>query len=122
MKVNPYFARIVGYSREELQALTFEDITHPGDRASDEFDLRQLLAAEISTLVKEKRYIHKNGSIVWIKLTATLVRDDNNQPAYFIGVIEDISQRKQTELALQESETRFYNIVYEGLMANIVGY
>ncbi|RMF22590.1 MAG: PAS domain S-box protein, partial [Cyanobacteria bacterium J083] len=111
LSVNPKFSQMVGYDVAQLQQLTFPEITHPADTPSDTIHIHQLLTGEITTLVKEKRYIHKNGSIVWVNLTVTLVRDDNNQPAYFVAVIENITQRKQTELALQASEERFKNII-----------
>ena len=111
LQVNPQMCALVGYNAQYLQQQTFTDITHPEDRPSDEVDIERFLQGEIDTLVKEKRYCHSNGSIIWANVTVSLVNDAGNQPDYFIGVIEDISQKKQTQLALQESETRFQKMV-----------
>ena len=110
-RVNQKFADILGYSTHELQKLSFDRITYPGDRASDKKHIQQLIRGEISTLVKEKRYIRQDGSPVWVKLTMAPVCDADDKPEYFISVIEDISQRKAAELALEESEARFFSMV-----------
>ena len=111
LRVNQRFADIVGYSPQDLQHLSFDQITYPADRASDTKHVQQLIRGEISTLVKEKRYIHKDGKPVWVKLTSALVYDADNKPDYFITIIEDIAQRKAAEFALEESETRFFSMV-----------
>jgi len=91
---------IVGYSREELQGLTFQNITHPDDLGPDVESARRLLAGEIAEFSMEKRYLRKDGSAVWINLTVSLVRDCAGAPKYFISVSEDISERKQAEAKL----------------------
>jgi PAS domain S-box-containing protein len=97
LRVNQKLLEIVGYSGEELLRMTFQDITHRDDLETDLEQVRRLLAGEIGTYSLEKRYIKKDGSIVWINLTVSLVRDPNGAPEYFIGVIEDISERKRAE-------------------------
>jgi len=100
LRVNRKLCTILGYSPEELVSREFRIITHPED-VSDDLDLmHRMLAGEMSTLSLEKRYVHKNGSIVWTKLTSALLRTARGAPDYFISVIEDISERKQTEAAL----------------------
>ena len=107
LSVNERLCRIVGYSREELLAgVTFQQLTPPEDLHSDLAQLEDLLAGRIPTYSMEKRYIHKEGRLVWINLTVSLQRDEAGQPRYCIAVIEDITRRKQTEQALRESEER----------------
>src|SRR5262245_31316814 len=77
--VNPKFSEIVGYSREELLALTFTAITYPDDLAETQAELRRLLAEEISHYVLKKRYRRKDGSIVWIRTTVTLLRNSRGE-------------------------------------------
>ena len=102
LRVNQRLCDIVGYSREELLEKTFQDITHPDDLDSDIEKVHQLLAGEISTYSMEKRYFKKDGSIVWINLTVSPLREPSGEIKYFIAAIEDITERKQAEEALQE--------------------
>ncbi len=100
--VNQRLCEIVGYTQAELLARTFQDITHPDDLAADLDLVRQVLAGEIDTYSMEKRYIRKDGSIVWVNLTVALVREATGEPKYFISVVEDITKRKRAEQELTE--------------------
>ena len=106
IRVNQRLCDIVGYDSDRLIKLTFQEITHPDDLTADLEYVRQMLAGEIATYSMEKRYIHCNGSTVWINLTVSLVKENSGKPDYFIAVIEDISDRKQTEIALEESRNK----------------
>ena len=101
-RVNQKLCDIVGYTRDELMRLTFQDITHPDDLDTDLAYVEQMLAGEIRTYSMEKRYIRKDSSEVWINLTVALVRHGDGEPAFFISVVEDISARKHAEAVLQE--------------------
>jgi PAS domain S-box-containing protein len=101
MKVNARICEILGYSEEELMNLTFQDITHPDDLETDLKFVSQLLAGEIETYIIEKRYFHKQGNIVWILLSVSLVRDKAGTPLHFISQIQDITERKQAEDLIQ---------------------
>lgn len=98
LRVNQKICDIVGYSKEELLKLSFQDITHPDDLDADLEYARQVLAGKIKTYSMEKRYYRKDGSIVWINLTVSLVRETSGAPKYFISVVEDISDRKNAEM------------------------
>jgi PAS domain S-box-containing protein len=106
LHVNAVFSEITGYSREELLAHKFADITHPADLEKDWSQARRLLAGAIDSYALDKRYIRKDGSIVWVMLTVSLMRARGGEPLYFISVIDDITERKRTVAALQESELR----------------
>jgi PAS domain S-box-containing protein len=107
LEVNQRLCDIVGYAREELMTKTFGDITHPDDLESDWDQARRLLAGEIENYSMEKRYYHKDGSVVWVNLTVSLARKADGSPDYFVSVVENISARKRAEGALRESEQRF---------------
>ncbi|WP_375513880.1 PAS domain S-box protein [uncultured Nostoc sp.] len=92
--VNQRLCDIVGYTPEELQLLTFQDITHPDDLNADLKYVDDILADNIQTYSIEKRYLCKDSSIVWVNLTVSLMREPSGEPKYFISVVEDISERQ----------------------------
>ncbi|WP_024301251.1 EAL domain-containing protein [Pseudogulbenkiania sp. MAI-1] len=115
IRVNQRLCDILGYPREELLQLTFQDITFPADLDADLELTERLVKGEIPSFTIEKRYLHKAGHLVWTNLTAALMRDRHEQPEYFISVVEDISARKQSEDALQLAATVF-DSSHEGVM------
>jgi PAS domain S-box-containing protein len=106
LRVNQKLCDIVGYTREQLMELTFQEITHPEDLALDLAYVERLLAGKIKNYSLEKRYLRQDGSIVWIELTVSLVTSEifpePINPKYFISVIEEIGDRKQAEIDLQQ--------------------
>src|SRR5215470_8112632 len=106
VEVNQRLCDIVGYTREELLTKTFGDITHPDDLEQDLRAMRRMLAGEIDTYLREKRYYRKDGSVAWINLNVSMMRKADGSPDYFISVIEDISPRKWAEEKLLEREER----------------
>jgi diguanylate cyclase (GGDEF)-like protein/PAS domain S-box-containing protein len=111
LQVNQRLLDLYGYTREELKGLRFHDITHPDDLADDLAQMDRLLAGEISSYSLEKRYIRKDGSILWGNITLSLVRGAAGEPKYLIAVLEDIGDRKRTEEALRESEARYRTVI-----------
>ena len=105
LHINRKLCEIVGYSREELLSMTFQDITYPDDLDADLAHVRDLLEGRAQRYSMEKRYIRKDGSLVWVNLTVSLLRDPEGTARYFISVIEDITARKQMEGALAQSCT-----------------
>ena len=105
--VNKKLCDIVGYPAEELVTKTFQDITHPDDLELDLDKFGQLLRGEIDNYQMEKRYLCKDGRILWALLTVSLVRGQAGEPRYFVSVIEDIDARKQAEAGLRKREAYF---------------
>ena len=111
IRVNGRLCDILGCSREELLGTTFLEVTHSEDQEADRAAQRGLLAGELETYAREKRYIRKDRSIVPIALTVSLSRGPSGEPRYFIAVVQDITARKRAEESLRISEERFRSIV-----------
>ncbi|MFQ6404783.1 diguanylate cyclase domain-containing protein [Methylophilus sp. 'Pure River'] len=93
-KVNQALCNIVGYSNDALVATTFQEITHADDLAKDLEYVQQLLDGKINAYQMEKRYIRRDKAVVWVQLSVSIFRDEENAPQYFIAQIEDITARK----------------------------
>ncbi|TRZ54414.1 PAS domain S-box protein, partial [bacterium] len=103
LRINKAFADMLGYTTEDIQELNFAEITHPDDVAAGRECLRILLTGEQTSYRFEKRYIHKNGNIVWVDLSTTLLRDEQATLLYLITNIVDITKRKQSEKQLKDT-------------------
>ena len=102
LRVNASFCKMVGYSNEELRRRTAEDITF-GDDIEPGRQLAQSLLAGTPRYTGDKRYIHKNGGILWVSRTASVIRNEQDEPLHFLLMVEDISERKANEAALGAS-------------------
>lgn len=110
IKVNRKLGEITGYSQSELLALSFQGITHPDDLGQDVDALRNLLSRYTEVYETEKRYIRKDGHIVWVGLTVSIVWKDDGSPDYGISVIQDIQARKDAELAAAASQAQYQSL------------
>jgi PAS domain S-box-containing protein len=106
-QINKKYCDIAGYSAKEMLDRSFQDITHPDDLQTDLENMQQLLAGQISSFQMEKRYIRKNGEVIWVNLTCVPLWLESPDTPQHIAMVEDISYRKRGEKALQESEERF---------------
>jgi two-component system, sensor histidine kinase and response regulator len=104
LRVNEKFCAIVGYPREELLQKTFQDITHPDDLTNSLGSLAVLMRGESAVVRHEKRYVRKDGSVVWVELFTSLQRDAAGQPAYAIAVVQDISERRRLDAELRRAK------------------
>jgi PAS domain S-box-containing protein len=120
LKVNKSLCEIVGYNEEELMQLTFQDITHPADLDLDLKLLRELINDERSFYHMEKRYICKDGSIVYIILAASAVRDENKKVLYFISQIIDITAQKKAEQELEQALSKIQGIFDASTQVSII--
>ena len=102
LRVNDAFCAIVGHPREALEGLSRERITHPDDIAPDAESLRALLAGEVTSDTREKRYIHTAGHAVWATVSVTLVNGPAGQPLHFLAQAQDITERRRYESQLTE--------------------
>jgi len=109
IQVNPAYYQLLGYSETEIASLTFDEITHPDDLEQDLHYMEQINQGKIDSFRLEKRYLRKNGEVMWGNLTLTVLRDQDGKPGFCLGMIEDITERKyaedQIKASLQEKET-----------------
>jgi len=116
LKVNNALCQLMGYSSEELLNMTFMDVTHRDDWDMDKENAKKLLDGKIGYYQMEKRYIHKDGYILWVLLNASLVRDEIGEPIYFIAQIHNISELKEAYETIEYDRLRtefFANISHE---------
>jgi hypothetical protein len=98
---------MTGYSRDELMSMTFMDITHPEHRCADYEAYQSMVRGELPYYQRDKRYLRKDGTVIWVSVTASLIRDPAGKPLRSAGVIVDITERKQAEAALRQSEEKY---------------
>jgi diguanylate cyclase (GGDEF)-like protein/PAS domain S-box-containing protein len=110
-RVNRRLCEILGYPEEELIGLTGREISHPDDKDVMNAQRPRLYAGEIEAVRGEKRYLHKDGSTVWVAYALAVERDAAGNPLYEIAVYDDISARHAMEDALRNSEARFRQVV-----------
>ena len=118
MRVNQRYGDIVGYSQEELISHTFQEITYPEDLQEDLKNTEQLIAGKIRESTREKRYRHKNGSLIWVNLTVSPMWAPGESPKYHIAVVQDITKRKRAEETARK-ERVFRQAVEDAFLAGI---
>lgn len=101
--VNDQLCQMLGYTRDELLSLKANEITFEDDIPLDTEHIQKLLEGLSASYTMERRYVRRDGSLVWAHMTGSLVRDSDGRPLYLIGVIEDISERKRLEHGLADN-------------------
>jgi PAS domain S-box-containing protein len=113
---NPALQEMLGYSGEEIHNMIFTEFTHPDDIAFNMNFFKELAAGERDFYQIEKRYIRKDGGVIWGRLTVSLIRGDNGEPQFSIGMVEDITERKRAEELLKErARAELYGFVVSAL-------
>ena len=118
MRVNQRYCDLVGYSRDEMMRLSFPEITHPEDSGQDWENMTRLRQGLLREYQREKRYLRKDGTVVWVSLAVACVGAPGEAPISSITIAQDITVRKQAELALQEN-ARFTQDILNSLTATV---
>ncbi|NLF40458.1 PAS domain S-box protein [bacterium] len=119
IRVNQKMCAITGYPAAELLRMSVTDILHPDDREEDRRVFERLVRGDVPDSRIEKRYIRKDGSIAWVNVNTTVMRDAAGRVVSTIAAIEDITARKQAEQALADSVQR-YRALFEGTAEGIL--
>lgn len=106
LRVNDRLCAITGYTREELLGRRYVDITHPDDVPGNVALVESLREGRVPRIVLEKRYIHRDGSIVWVKVTAAVLHDVDGAPLHFISTLDDVTDRRQAETEARDNARR----------------
>ena len=117
MKCNPALLKMLGYSEEELGRMAFTEYTHPDDQERDWRLYSELAAGERDRYEIEARHIKKDGQVIWGLLIVSLVKGADGAPQYAIGMVQDITKRKQAEEDLRASEERFRTLITDAPVA-----
>jgi two-component system sensor histidine kinase UhpB len=107
LRVNQKLCEIVGYSKEELLSIPPQMLTHPEDQGVETPHWEDLLGGKVTSCTYEKRFKRKDEKVIWVQITLSLLRSASWEPKYFIGVIEDITERKH----VQEEATRLAAVI-----------
>ena len=121
VKVNQKYCDIVGASDAELTGTTFMDITHPDDLRQDLDNMERIKTGEIRSFSQEKRYLRSDGSAAWVNITVSPMWAPGEEPAFHVTVVEDITERKEMEQRLSESEARFREL-FSNMTAGVAVY
>jgi PAS domain S-box-containing protein len=119
LEVNNAFKKMLGYRKKEIKKMTFVDITHPDDRKETLRLSNSVRKGSINSYKKAKRYLKKDGDFIWAIVRATAVRDNDGNILYWLGIMEDLTEREQAKKALAESENR-YRMLFEHAAEGIV--
>ena len=115
IEVNDRICSIMGYSRDEIVRKTWSEMTHPDDLAADLEQFSRVLSGQIDRYNMEKRFIRKNGEVVWTNLSVGCVRRRDDSVDHIVAMVEDITDRKRAEASLQESE-ELYRSLFENML------
>jgi len=121
LQVNAALCEMLGYSRKELLEGAWQNLTHPDDMERSRRATKQFMQESAASVEFQKRYLHKNGTAIWVQLKISVVKNAHGAPAHFITHIEDITDRKRAEEALRASEVRYRRFVernWAGVLRN----
>lgn len=120
IEVNEALCTMLGYTKAELIQMTWEELTHPDDLAADLAQFKRVMAGEINGYTLEKRFLKKDGQVIHTNLAVHCVRNPDRTVDYFVALIQDITERKQTEEALRKSEEQFRSVIEQAPFGMVI--
>jgi PAS domain S-box-containing protein len=110
-RANRKYCEMLGYTEAELFGKTVMELTHPADRGANQANFQRVLEGEAEDFIMEKRYLRKDGSILWVEVAVSCLRDAQGQPTHWLASVVDISERKQSALQLEQNEARLRRVL-----------
>jgi PAS domain S-box-containing protein len=120
LEVNDELCRILGYPREELMRLRWPALTHPDDVAADEAQFERVMAGEQDSYILEKRFIRKDGQVVWCTMAAQCLRGADGSVEFFVALVQDMTERLQTDEALRRAREQLTHVSRVAAMGELV--
>jgi two-component system cell cycle sensor histidine kinase/response regulator CckA len=114
VRVNQAMCRITGYPEEEMTSMMFHDITHPDDKSEDLRKVKQLASGELDQYRVDRQYLRKDGVVIWVDLSVSMLKDTHRRPLYFLFMVQDITEHRIAMEALKERE-RHQNALLNGI-------
>lgn len=109
VEVNPYFSKMIGYSQDEIMSMKFSEYVPPEDLKKTKNEFKKLVSGDISKFGLEIRFIHRNGDVLWGKLSASPVLDSENNPTHILLRVEDVTTRKEMEKLVKQRTDQLAN-------------
>jgi PAS domain S-box-containing protein len=110
-QVNKAFCDLLGYSKEELKQLTVLDIVFPDDKVQERKNLSLVFSGESPVSKKEKRFVRRNGDVIWVNTSSTLVRNESNHPGFVLTMAENITRRKRIEYSTHAKKDKLNSLL-----------
>jgi PAS domain S-box-containing protein len=120
IQANDRYAAMLGYGRDELPWLTLTDVTYEEDLDASVDSARRAVAGEIPYYRLDKRYVRRDGSVFWVTVSGSILRDESGKPAFILAMVEDISERKHAEEVLREQDLAIRR-AYSDVIAAVTG-
>jgi PAS domain S-box-containing protein len=111
LRINDAYRRMLGHEAEELVGASFAKFTHPDDVGEDEEFVAAAIAGELDSFEREKRYLRKDGSLLWARVRAEVIRDGAGEPLYFVSYVQDLSERRAARGLLRDSERTLRSVI-----------
>src|ERR1017187_6063898 len=111
LRLNDAYCRMLGYKREDLAGASVSDFSHPDDVVKDREFVAAAIAGGRESSEREKRYVRKDGSILWAKVRAELIRDEAGEPLYFVSHLQDITERRAAQERSRDSERTLRSVI-----------
>jgi PAS domain S-box-containing protein len=111
LRVNRECCRMLGYEPQDLIGASLSDFSHPDEVPEDRRRLAGMVAGDLDSQTREKRYLHKDGSVVWVYIRAETIRNETGQPLYVVAHLQDITERRTAQAQRRESDRRLHAII-----------